>query len=204
MNGCASGVAIAAAVGLLATAPAAQNAAPAAQKQATPAPPGETFDVTATAAAGPGSVGTVTVPMVIEIDRYTPAHARTTVTDALKYQGYPGFLNALRAAPVAGSLKVGPDNFVIRFAREQPSGSERAISVVTDKPVFFIGIGKPDAKAKAGYEVAVVQFTVDTAGQGTGTMAAAARVKPGGPAGFRIDDYAETPVKITVTAHKQK
>ena len=197
MTACARGLSTAAALALLA-------AAPAAQKQATPAPPGETFDVTATAAAGPGSVGTVTVPMVIEIDRYTPPHARTTVTDALKYQGYPGFLNALRAAPVAGSLRVGEDNFVIRWARQQPSGSGRSISVVTDKPVFFIGIGRPDAKAKAGYEVAVVQFTVDSAGQGAGTMAAAARVKPDPPDGFRIDDYADKPVKITVTAHKQK
>jgi hypothetical protein len=142
--------------------------------------------------------------MVLQIDRYTPEHARTTVTDALKYQGYPGFLNALRAAPIVGSLRVGDDNFVVRWAREQPSGAQRAISVVTDKPVFFIGIGRPDAKPKAGFEVAVLQFTVDSANQGTGTMAAAARVKPGGPAGFQIDDYADTPVKMTVTAHKQE
>jgi hypothetical protein len=197
VTACARGLSTAAALAVLA-------AAPAAQKQATPLPPAQTFDLTATAKAGPGSAGTVTVPMVLQIDRYTPEHARTTVTDALKYQGYPGFLNALRAAPIVGSLKVGDDNFVVRWAREQPSGAERAISVVTDKPVFFIGIGRPDAKPKAGYEVAVVQFTVDAANQGTGTMAAAARVKPGGPAGFQIDDYAETPVKITVTAHKQE
>ncbi len=38
----------------------------------------------ATAAAAPGGVGTVTVPIVVQVDRYTPAHARTDITDALK------------------------------------------------------------------------------------------------------------------------
>ena len=30
----------------------------------------------------------------------------------------------------------------------------------------------------------------------TGTMAAAARVKPGGPTGVQIDDYAEKPIVL--------
>jgi hypothetical protein len=88
---------------------------------------------------------------------------------------------------------------VIRWARQQPGPSGRAISIVTDRPVFFVGGGNPNAKPKAGYDVAVVQLTVDSRGHGSGTMAAAARVKPGGPAGFQIDDYAETPMKITAT-----
>jgi hypothetical protein len=31
---------------------------------------------------------------------------------------------------------------------------------------------------------------------GQGTMAAAARIKPGGPNGFVIDDYADEPIKL--------
>ena len=38
---------------------------------------------------------------------------------------------------------------------------------------------------------------MDKAGKGDGTMAAAARVKPGGETGVRIDNYAEKPVKVT-------
>jgi hypothetical protein len=78
------------------------------------------------------------------------------------------------------------------------------ISIVTDKPVAFIGGARTDAKPRAGYDVAVAQFTVDRAGKGTGTMAAAARVKPGGETGVRIDDYAEAPVKLSVTARAKK
>jgi hypothetical protein len=179
-------------------------AMPAGQKQAPPPPAAETFDLTATASAGPGAVGTLTVPMVLQIDRYTPAHARTTMTDALKHSGYSGFLNALREAPIAGSLTIGDQKWTVRWARQLPSESGRVISIVTDKPVAFVGGGKTDAKPRAGYEVAVAQFTIDRSGKGTGTMAAAARVKPGGETGVRIDDYAETPVTLAATVRAQK
>jgi hypothetical protein len=177
---------------------------PAAQKQAPPPPPSETFDLVATASAGPGAAGTLTVPMVLHIDRYTPAHARTTMTDALKYSGYSGFLNALREAPVAGSLTIGDQSWVIRWARQLPNDAGRVISIVTDKPVAFVGGGRTDAKPRAGYEVGVAQFTIDRSGHGTGTMAAAARVKPGGETGVRIDDYAEKPVTLTAAVRAQK
>ncbi len=64
----------------------------------------------------------------------------------------------------------------------------------------FIGAARTDAKPRAGYEVAVAQFALDSSGHGSGTMAAAARVKPGGETGVRIDDYAEAPVKLTAAA----
>ena len=37
---------------------------------------------------------------------------------------------------------------------------------------------------------------MDDAGVGSGTMAAAAKIKPGGPNGFQIDDYADQPIKL--------
>ena len=67
--------------------------AAAAQAPAQPLGP-ETFDAKATPTAPPPASSRV-VPMTIQIDRYTPEHARTTMTDALKYNGYPGFLHAL-------------------------------------------------------------------------------------------------------------
>jgi len=68
--------------------------------------------------------------------------------------------------------------------------------------VFFVGSGRRGAKPTAGYEVAVAQFTLDAAGHGTGTMAAAARVKPGGETGVRIDSYTDTPLALAVTARQ--
>ena len=44
-------------------------------------------------------------------------------------------------------------------------------------------------------------MTVDGVGFGSGTMAGAARVRPGGEAGVQIDDYADAPIKlVTVVA----
>ena len=73
---------------------------------------------------------------------------------------------------------------------------------VTDKPVFFVGGGRADAKPRAGYESALIQLLVDEAGSGTGTMAAAARVKPGGETGVRIDNYAEEPLTLMKVTRK--
>ena len=92
--------------------------------------------------------------------------------------------------------------YTIRWARQTPSSQGRTIVIVTDKPVFFVGGGQADAKPRAGYEVAVIQLVVDSSGKGTGTMAAAARVKPGGDTGVQIDDYAETPITLAAVTRK--
>lgn len=157
----------------------------------------ETFQVTATA-SGRNAAGTLTVPMTIRIDRYTSEHARTAMTDGLKYRGYPGFVAALRDAPVVGSLEVGGQKFAIRWARQEPKGAGRTITIVTEKPVYFVGLGKPGAKSPAGYEVAVAKLDLDASGAGDGIMAAAARVKPRDVTDVQIDDYAEAPLKLTV------
>jgi hypothetical protein len=177
-------------------------AALAAVPQTPPAP--EAFDIVASVAAKTGAAGAVTIPMIVQIDRYTPEHELTKMTDGLKYNGYPGFLKALREAPAVGSIEAAGEKFQIRWVRSVPSATGRTISIVTDTPVFFVGAGKKGAKSTAGYECAVMQLMLDKAGKGTGTMAAAARVKPGGETGVRIDNYAETPMKLTATPRKSQ
>jgi len=72
---------------------------------------------------------------------------------------------------------------------------------VTESPLAFVGGAAVDARPRKGYEVAVIRLDVDQIGLGTGSMAAAARVRPGGPTGVQIDDYAENPLKL-VTVRK--
>ena len=168
-----------------------------AQRQTQSAPTAETFHVNATAATAEGK-GSVTVPITIAITQYTREHARVAVTDALKHEGYPGFLRAVREAPIAGTLTMAGRDYTIRWARQVPTANGRVVTIVTDKPVFFLGLGPPDAKSTKGYEVAVARLEVGGGGDGSGIMAAAARVKPDGQGGVRIDDYGEQPVKLTI------
>ncbi len=153
----------------------------------------ESFRARATVAAASASGGAL---LTINIDEYTPDRDIQAMEQALKSGGSAGFLEALRRAPAAGKLQIGNDTFTIRWARQKPTASGRVISIVTDAPVYFVGAGVPGAKPKTGYDLAVLQLKMDSTGVGEGTMAAAARVKPGGPTGVEIDDYAAEPVKL--------
>src|SRR5215218_6845354 len=93
-------------------------AAPGQRAGSAPAAGPEDFDVKVSVSAKPPAVGTVVVPLTVHVDRYTPEYARTTMTDALKHGGYPGFLRALRDTPRAGYLELDGTKFNIRWARE--------------------------------------------------------------------------------------
>jgi hypothetical protein len=132
----------------------------------------------------------------IQIDQYTPDKDLKAMETALQSGGSAGFVTALKKAPVAGHLKVGDKSFTIRWARQKDTAKGRVISIVTDSPVYFVGAGLPDAQAKAGFDVAVAQLNIDSAGLGDGSIALAAKVKPGGQNGVEIQDYATEPVKL--------
>ena len=153
----------------------------------------EVFNVNAQAK---GEVGAGAATFQIHIQRYTPDFDRTAVETALKHGGYQAFVTALRKAPEVGYVSAGERKFPIRWAREQKTAKGRTIVLVTDTPVFFVGGASAAAKPRAGYEVAVIQLIVDDIGLGSGTMAGAARVKPGGETGVQIDDYAEKPITL--------
>jgi hypothetical protein len=147
--------------------------------------------------------GLVSATVQIRITRYTPDSYRTALEDALQHGGYASFVTALRRAPDVGTVMAGDGQFTIRLASERRTDKGRTITAVTDKAVFFVGGARADAKPRAGYETALIQLQVDDNGSGTGMMAPAARVKPGGETGVRIDSYAEEPLTLKVTRLKQ-
>jgi len=175
------------------------GAVPAVAQQPQNAGPPETFGARAQAENAAGAA--VSAPILIHVERYTPDFDRTSVQEALRIGGYPGFVTALRKAPDVGYVELGGRKATIRWARQAPSNTGRTIVVVTDKPVVFLG-GQANAKPRAGYEVAVIQLKVDGQGDGAGTMAAAARVRPGGETGVQIDDYAEVPITLMKVTRK--
>ena len=180
---------------LLLAAPAWIGAQPA--RPATGAP-----EVFSAAARAKNASGEVSGTLEIRVTRYTPESDRTAVETALRLGGYIRFVPALRKAPEVGELVVGGQPYAIRYAREKVEAGGRTIVLVTDKAVFFVGAGRPDAKPRTGYEVAIVQIQLDGTGKGHGTMAGAARVRPDGDGGVLLDDYADEPIELSNVVRK--
>jgi len=152
-----------------------------------------------TSAAGGAASG-----IDIRIERYTTDAEHAAMVAALKAGGNEGFIAELKKAPAIGAVKIGPRSVAVRWARAQPQSDSRRIVVVTGEPVFFAGAGAVDAKPTAGYDIAVLEFTVDSVGLGNGTMAPAARVKPGGPAGVDVEDYSGKRVTLVTVSRNPK
>jgi hypothetical protein len=143
--------------------------------------------------------------MTIQIDKYTPDADHTALAAALKSGGNAAFLDALKKAPAIGTLTIGKRSFTIRWARTQPVDSDhRRVVAVTDAPVFFAGAGAVDAKPTAGYDLAVIEFTIDSVGLGKGSMAPAAKVKAGGTTGVEVEDYSGKRVELVTVTRELK
>jgi hypothetical protein len=147
-----------------------------------------TLDATATT-----GVTAVTSRVILRVERLMEESRRKRVTDALTYSGYANFLTALRALPPIGAIEIQARTVEIRYAHEQQDATGRRLVLVADRPLFFLG--DDSAKARAGYELTIVELRFDAQGGVTGTMAGAARVKPS-PGGLVLDDYAQAPVRL--------
>lgn len=149
-------------------------------------------------AQGVGALGAVATTLKIHVDRYTADRDRTSLVAALKRDGYQAFLPAFRKVPVIGYVQIKDQKWNLRWASQQTRDVGQTVMVATDQPMFFLGGGGVNPKPRAGYELAVIRLELDTIGMGSGTLAAAARVKPNADAtGVEIDDYAEEPLKLT-------
>ena len=168
----------------------------AAQKEKPP----ETFSANAHVVR-PGQ-GAAATSLNIHVERYSRDEDRDRLLKEFSTGGAAALTAALRKAPAVGYIEVGTKKWAIHFARQQETAKGRTILAVVDQPMFFVGGGDVNAKPREGFDFAVVQFAIDGVGLGSGTLAAAARLKAGtGPAGLELQDYAEEPIKL-ITVRK--
>ena len=138
---------------------------------------------------------TVTTTFTIHVDREMNETFRSRVMDALKFGGYPKFLSALRSLPPIGTIALEGRTVEVRYAREEPREKGSRLVLVADRPLFFLA---DPGKARAGYELTMVELMLDAKGAGTGTMTGAARVKPTPDGGLVVDVFEVAPVQLTV------
>jgi hypothetical protein len=170
--------------------------APASRAQA----PAETFVATASVQ---GTSGTQTAPVTIVLTRFTTDQERTTVADALKTGGTPAVVQRLKAMDDVGYLEVGERRSPLKYAYARSTGSGRLITVISPSPIVYLGAARPNAKPKAGFDLALALLDLPSTGSGSGELAPAAKVKLTDKGTIETEDYGAEVVRLT-DAHVKK
>jgi hypothetical protein len=161
---------------------------------------GETFTATATVKTAGGA--SATAPVTISVDRTMPQAEADGLAAAFKSGGVSGLRKALKGTKPTGSVTLGSGKPTpTRITIERATDKGRLLTIVSDTPILFLGAGVPEAKAKAGYDFAVVDIELDAKGSGAGTLAPAAKIilKNGA---FVVEDFASELVQLTAVSKK--
>ena len=135
--------------------------------------------------------------MTITIDRKMAQPEAETLAAAFKTGGAAALRKALVGVSPTGSIQIGAGPATpTRFTLERTTGDGRLLTILTDRPLVFVGAGVPGAKAKEGYDFAVIDLEVDAKGGGSGTIAPAAKIKMNQGA-FVVEDYGAETVRLT-------
>jgi hypothetical protein len=159
----------------------------------------ETYSATATVK---GPQGTMTAPVIVVIERYTTDAERSAAVDALKAGGTAALRQALEKLPAIGHIDVGQRQNPIKYAYARPVGSGRMVTVISDKPIGYLGEKLPNPKPKAGYDVAFALLNLPASGKGSGELGPAAKAKI--EAGAVVtEDYGAEVVMLTDIERKK-
>src|SRR5262249_21692324 len=135
----------------------------------------ETFTATASVKTAGGAAATS--PVTIVVTRKMPKDEADKFLGAFKTGGVTALRNALSGVKPTGTIQLGKGKPTpTRLTIERTTDKGRLITIVADQPVLFLGSSVPGAKAKLGYDFAVVDLEVDSSGKGTGSLAPAAKV----------------------------
>ena len=146
---------------------------------------------------GPGKAQTEAAEWRFSIDRTMPQSEAEPLVAAFKSGGAAALRKALVGVAPTGSVRIGAGTVTpTRFTVERATGGGRLLTIVTDQPLVFIGGSQPDAKPQTGYDFAVIDIEVDANGDGSGTLAPAARLKLNQDA-LVVEDYGGEVVRLT-------
>jgi hypothetical protein len=152
---------------------------------------------TATAAVKGAGGASASAPVTVTVDRKMSQSEADPLVAAFKAGGADALRKKLVGVPPTGTVRVGAgSDTTTRLTIERATGDGRLLTIVADKPLVFVGAGVPGAKAKEGYDFAVIDLQVDAKGAGSGTIAPAAKIKLNQDA-FVVEDYSGEVVRLT-------
>jgi hypothetical protein len=157
----------------------------------------ETFTATA---AVKSPAASASAPVTIRIERFVSDAEREKILAAVKAHDTGATQKALAAMADIGFIELGKRRTPIKYAYARPSGDGRLITVVTAKPILFLGASVPEAKPKEGYDLALALLVLDARGSGEGELAPAATVKMDGSGALVTDEYGSEVIRLTSVA----
>ena len=156
---------------------------------------GEVFTATAVVKSADGK--SASAPVTVTIDRKMSEKEAESLANAFKAGGAAALRKGLEGVPATGSVRIGAGSVTpTRFTIERPVGAGRLLTILTDRPLLFVGASAPGAKPREGYDFAVIDIEVDAQGNGSGTIAPAARLRLNQTA-FVVEDYGAEVVRLT-------
>jgi hypothetical protein len=158
---------------------------------------------TATASVKTATGGAASAPLTITIDRKMSQAEAESLVAAFKTGGAAALRKGLVGIAPTGTVRLGEGAVTpTRVTIERTTGEGRLLTILTDRPLMFLGAGAPGAKAKEGYDFAVIDIVVDGKGSGSGTLAPAAKLRVN-QGSLVVDDYGAEGVQLT-TVRKTK
>jgi hypothetical protein len=160
--------------------------------------PSEHFTATAAVKAAGGA--SAEAPVKIIVARKMSQSEADMLAAAFKSGGAAALRKALVGVKPTGSVQLGAGKPTpTRITIERATDKGRLLTIVTDRPILFLGAGLPSAKPKEGFDFAVVDLEVDAKGSGAGTISPAAKVtvKEGA---FVVEDFGGELVKLTAVS----
>ena len=131
------------------------------------------------------------VKATITIDRFSTQPEKEEARAALNAGGTTSLAAKLNSMPVVGKLIFEDGRaFDLKLTNQIVTlGGGRFLTVITAKPISFLGADKPGSKPTEGFGVGVIDLSLQADGRGKGTAAPAAKVKIGDTGGFQVEDY---------------
>jgi hypothetical protein len=151
----------------------------------------------ATAAMKTAAGASATAPVTITVDRKMSKVEADRLAGAFKTGGAAALRQSLEGVAPTGTIRIGSGTATpTRFTLERVTGDGRLLTIITSQPLLFVGAGLPGAKAQAGYDFAIVDLVLDGKGNGSGTLAPAAKITMNKDA-FVVQDYGVEAVRLT-------
>lgn len=148
---------------------------------------GESYTVTAT---GNVDGNQKKVHAIVMIDRFSTQAEKDAAQAAFDAGGTTGLAVKLNTMPNVGKLTFEDGRvFDLKLTTQIKVMGGRVVTVITAEPIVFLGADKPGAKPMDGYDVSVIDLSLDEDGKGRGTAAPAAKIKIGNLGGFQVEDY---------------